>query len=184
MFVPSSVANHPPFSFWSDRGRWQWQRAPTSTPRASSARSSWARTASGWGARSPAPAEEHRDQYGLRLPITIAPYQVHLCRLAGNEVQGIADKLYDEMQRRGVEVLYDDRAERPGVQYADADLIGLPLRVTVGEKALAKGGVELKRRDSDNAEVVAVDKALEHILGQIETLFEEVSARVVPVELA
>jgi prolyl-tRNA synthetase len=132
-------------------------------------------------------AEEHRDRYGLRLPITIAPYQVHLCRLAGSrseQVHRIADQLYDGLRGRGVEVLYDDRDERPGVQFADADLIGLPLRVTIGDKALARGGIEVKHRDADNAQVVAVDEVVAHIVGQIETLFAEVGARVVPVELA
>jgi prolyl-tRNA synthetase len=132
-------------------------------------------------------AEEHRDEHGLRLPITIAPYQVHLCRLTGanaDEVQAVADNLYDELQRRGVEVLYDDRGERAGVQFADADLIGVPLRITVAGKALAKGCVEVKRRDSETAETVVVDKAVEHILDQVETLYSEVRAHVVPVELA
>jgi prolyl-tRNA synthetase len=132
-------------------------------------------------------AEEHRDEHGLRLPITIAPYQVHLCRLTGanaDEAQAVADNLHDELRRHGVEVLYDDRGERAGVQFADADLIGLPLRITIGGKALANGCVEVKRRDSDSAEVVGLDEAVEHVLGQIEALYAEVRARVIPVELA
>jgi len=132
-------------------------------------------------------AEEHRDGYGLRLPITIAPYQVHLCRLGGagaDEARALADRLYDELRVRGVEVLYDDRGERAGVQFADADLIGLPLRITVGGKAFANGRVEVKRRDSDTAEAVALDEAVEHTLGRIETLYTELRERVVAVELA
>ncbi len=128
-------------------------------------------------------AEEHRDDRGLRLPITIAPAQVHLCRLgaASSPASAIADRLYGELQARGVEVLYDDRGERPGVQFADADLIGLPLRVTVGEKSLAQGGVEVKRRDSGPAEVVAVEQAPERLTGKIRGMFEEIAAKVVPV---
>ncbi len=128
-------------------------------------------------------AEEHRDGRGLRLPITIAPAQVHLCCLgaAGSPASEISDRLYGELQARGVEVLYDDRDERPGVQFADADLIGLPLRVTVGEKSLAQGGVEVKRRDSETAEVVAVEQAPERLTGKIRGMFEEIAAKVMPV---
>jgi prolyl-tRNA synthetase len=128
-------------------------------------------------------AEEHHDGRGLRLPITIAPAHVHLCRLgaAGSPAAQVADRLYAELQALGVEVLYDDRGERPGVQFADADLIGVPLRVTVGERSLAHGGVEVKRRDSDTAEIVPVEKAPERLTGEIRGLFEEIAAKVVPV---
>ena len=130
-------------------------------------------------------AEEHHDRRGLCLPITIAPAQVHLCRLgaAGSPAADIADRLYAELQALGVEVLYDDRGERPGVQFADADLIGVPLRVTVGEKSLAQGGAEVKRRDSDTVEVVPVEKAPERLTGEIRAMFEEIAAKVVPVVL-
>ena len=128
-------------------------------------------------------AEEYHDARGLRLPITIAPAQVHLCRLgaADSPAGEIADRLYEELQASGVEVLYDDRGERPGVQFADADLIGLPLRVTVGEKSLARGGVEVKRRDSETAEVVAAEHVSERLAGEIRGMFEEIAAKVVPV---
>jgi prolyl-tRNA synthetase len=132
-------------------------------------------------------AEEHRDERGLRLPITVAPYQVHLCRLGGadaEEVRGVANNLYDELRRRGVEVLYDDRGERAGVQFADADLIGSPVRLTVGGKALAQGCVEVKRRDADTVELVALDEAVEQTLGRLRALYAEIQARVVPVDLA
>jgi prolyl-tRNA synthetase len=130
-------------------------------------------------------AEEHRDRRGLCLPITIAPAQVHLCRLgaAGSQAADIADRLYADLQALGVEVLYDDRGERPGVQFADADLIGVPLRVTVGEKSLAQGGAEVKRRDSDTVEVVPVEKTPERLTGEIRAMFDEIAAKVVPVVL-
>ncbi len=128
-------------------------------------------------------AEEHHDSRGLRLPITIAPAHVHLCRLgtAGSPAAEIADRLYAELTERGVEVLYDDRGERPGVQFADADLIGLPIRVTVGEKSLARGGVEVKRRDSDTPEVVPAEHVPERLAGEIRSMFDEIAAKVVPV---
>ncbi len=130
-------------------------------------------------------AEEHRDDHGLCLPITIAPAHVHLCRLgdAESEVGQIAERLYEELRTRGVEVLYDDRDERPGVQFADADLIGLPLRVTVGERALAKGGVEVKRRSAGAAEVVSPDQAPERLTVAIREMFDEITARVVPADI-
>ena len=89
-------------------------------------------------------AEEHHDERGLTLPITIAPYQVHLCRLG--DTVAAADRLYERLTAAGVEVLYDDRGQRAGSQFADADLIGLPLRVTVGARSLARGAVDLSDR--------------------------------------
>ncbi len=130
-------------------------------------------------------AEEHHDARGLCLPITIAPAQVHLCRLgtADSPAAEICDRLYAELTELGVEVLYDDRGERPGVQFADADLIGLPLRVTVGEKSLAKGGVEVKRRDSETSEVVPPGQVAERLTAEIRSMYDEFAAKVVPVAM-
>jgi hypothetical protein len=94
-------------------------------------------------------AEEHHDDKGLIWPITVAPYHVHLVSLGQPEA---ADRIYEALLKAGIEVLYDDREESPGVKFNDADLIGIPLRVTVAAKSLAKGGVELKRRDQPKAE--------------------------------
>jgi prolyl-tRNA synthetase len=107
-------------------------------------------------------AEEHHDEHGLCWPASVAPYHVHLVALAGKDaaVAAKADALYDELVAAGIEVLYDDRAESPGVKFADADLIGLPLRITVAAKALAAGGVELKRRDAEQRQVVALDEVV------------------------
>jgi prolyl-tRNA synthetase len=104
--------------------------------------------------------EQHHDGDGIRWPISIAPYQVHLVTIGGDEpVLAAAKKLYDELQATGVDVLWDDRDERPGVKFKDADLLGMPFRVTVGAKALANGNVELKPRpepDPKKAELVPV----------------------------
>lgn len=95
-------------------------------------------------------AEEHHDEFGLEWPISVTPYQVHLVALAGkgsgSATNQIAEELYQALQGAGIEVLYDDREESPGVKFNDADLIGLPLRLTVSERALKQGGVEFKRR--------------------------------------
>jgi len=104
-------------------------------------------------------AEEHHDERGLRLPVAIAPYLVHLTvlRAADSAAGGVAERVHDSLELAGIPVLFDDRGERPGVQFADADLIGLPLRLTVSERSLLAGGVELKRRDGDEVRIVAED---------------------------
>ncbi len=110
-------------------------------------------------------AEAHHDDKGLMWPASVAPFQAHLVALGGKDaaVQAQADALYDMLVQAGVEVLYDDRVESPGVKFADADLIGLPVRITVAAKALAAGGVELKRRASDAKEIVPVDELLDRL---------------------
>src|SRR5271165_6966682 len=102
-------------------------------------------------------AEEHHDDRGLRLPVAIAPYSVHLTVLRGADSPAgeVAERVYESLEAAGIGVLFDDRGERPGVQFADADLIGLPLRLTVSERSLNAGGVEVKRRDAEESRVVA-----------------------------
>ncbi len=93
-------------------------------------------------------AEAHHDDIGLTLPVAAAPFAVHLLHLAGKELdtRGQAQQLHDSWEAAGVRVLYDDRDERAGVKFADADLIGCPIRVTVGERGMKDGMVELKER--------------------------------------
>jgi prolyl-tRNA synthetase len=126
-------------------------------------------------------AEEHHDEYGLIWPITVAPYHVHLVLLPGGEAESAAARLYDEMQAAGVEVLFDDRNERPGVKFMDADLIGLPLRVTVGDKSLKKGGAEIKRRTSKESAIVPLEDTVEKVRAEIRDLQAEIAAKVVDV---
>ncbi len=121
-------------------------------------------------------AEEHHDDKGLIWPITVAPYHVHLVSLGQTEV---ADRVYDTLLKADVEVLYDDREESPGVKFNDADLIGIPLRVTVAAKSLAKGGVELKRRDQPKPEIVAEADLVVRVQGEIEALLDAIKAKVV-----
>ena len=128
-------------------------------------------------------AEEHHDDNGLIWPVSVAPYQVHLVTLLAKEadVAASGDRVYQALLDAGIEVLYDDRDERAGVKFADADLIGIPLRVTVSTKAMAKGGVELKRRSGKDAEIVAEPKLVERARAEIRTLEQEIAARVVEV---
>jgi prolyl-tRNA synthetase len=93
-------------------------------------------------------AEEHHDDAGLCWPVSVAPYPLHLVALAGKseEVAAKAEALYQQLVEAGLEPLYDDRPESPGVKFNDADLIGCPLRLTVSERSLKAGGVEVKVR--------------------------------------
>jgi len=120
-------------------------------------------------------AESHHDDHGLCLPITVAPYQVYLVAISGGDagIQEKADALYEWMMTLGLDVIYDDREASPGVKLNDADLLGIPVRVTIGERSLKAGGVELKRRDSDEREIVAVDEALHAVSARIAELTRE-----------
>ncbi len=109
-----------------------------------------------------AAVELHHDSDGIIWPMSIAPAHVALLPLQMQqvEVRDAAEFLYRELQAAGVEVLYDDRDERPGVKFKDADLIGLPLRISVGKKALVEGKVEWKPRGSTQSELVAVKEVV------------------------
>jgi prolyl-tRNA synthetase len=128
-------------------------------------------------------AEAHHDERGLKLPVTVAPYEVHLVRLGREErdVESQADELYRALQAAGLEVLYDDREASPGVKFADADLIGLPLRVTVSPRSLAAGGIELKRRDQEQPRIVPHEDAITAVHEAVQQLKLEAAARVIDV---
>jgi len=115
--------------------------------------------------------EQNHDDNGIIWPLAIAPAQVHLIAVNPKEAaqQQAADKLYADLQAAGVEVLYDDREERPGVKFKDADLIGIPYRVTIGPKALARDAVEFKPRRAAQAE----DMALADAVGKLTALARE-----------
>ena len=129
-------------------------------------------------------AEEYHDDNGLIWPIAVAPYQVHITLLAKGEgeAQDVAETLYADLQARGLEVLFDDRRENPGVKFKDADLIGVPVRVTVGDRGLKKGIVEFKLRREQEREDVPVGEALERVVAAVEALYQELEDRVVEVE--
>ena len=130
-------------------------------------------------------AEEHHDDHGLLWPVTLAPYQVHLVLLKGKgspQVEQTAASLYKDLQAAGLEVLYDDRDESPGVKFADADLIGLPLRLTVSERALAQGGVELKLRRQADRSVVPLEQVTARLHSELAALEAEIAAKVTRVE--
>ncbi len=124
-------------------------------------------------------AEEYHDEYGLIWPITIAPYHVYLVALQGGEE--VAERLYADLQSANVEVLYDDREERAGVKFNDADLIGIPIRLTVSKRSLEAGGVEIKLRRSSERTVISQEEIISHVTNTIETLKAEVAAKVIAI---
>jgi len=116
--------------------------------------------------------EQHHDENGICWPMSIAPYQVHIVQLGAEpEVEAAVLQLERELQERGIEVLIDDREERPGVKFKDADLIGIPLRITVGKKSLAQGAVELKPRltkDPKQVELVELAQCASVVVARVE----------------
>ena len=92
--------------------------------------------------------------------MAIAPYQVLLTPIGRDAAPfELGERLHDELEALGIEVLLDDRRERPGVKFKDADLIGVPLRVTIGNRGLKEGKVELKARGANDAEMLDVEGA-------------------------
>jgi prolyl-tRNA synthetase len=116
--------------------------------------------------------ELSNDKNGIVWPISIAPWQV-IITTAGetDEIKEAAENLYAELIDRGVEVLFDDRDIRVGVKFKDADLIGVPVRVTIGKKSIADGKVELKLRTDSNATMVDVADAADAVGNAIKDLF-------------
>jgi len=97
-------------------------------------------------------AEEHHDDRGLVWPAELAPFQIHLAALGAGrapEVADAADALYERLVAAGTDVLYDDRDVSPGVKFADADLLGIPVRLVLGAKGVARGIVEWRSRATD-----------------------------------
>jgi prolyl-tRNA synthetase len=113
--------------------------------------------------------EQHHDPNGIAWPLAVAPFQVHVVQLGSEpEVVEAILRIERELESRGIDVLIDDRDERPGVKFKDADLIGVPLRITVGARSLKSGGVELKPRkepDPKKAEIVPLDAITEKVAG-------------------
>lgn len=110
-------------------------------------------------------AETHRDGAGLRLPSSVAPFDLHLAAVTGGDadLNARADDVYQRWRDAGIEVLYDDRDVSPGVKFNDADLIGIPVRATLGSRSIEAGGIELKRRESLDKRIVPLPDAVEAI---------------------
>ena len=115
--------------------------------------------------------EEHHDERGLTWPVPLAPYPVHLVVLPGKEVdtRSIAAAVEEQLVSAGLEPLVDDREESAGVKFNDADLIGLPVRVTVSERAFRQGGLELKLRKTGEMRIIAVENLVDEVRTALKT---------------
>jgi len=124
-------------------------------------------------------AEEHHDENGLVWPVSVAPFQVHLIELVGRgpgDTRATAEQLYSDLQAAQIEVLYDDRQDSPGVKFNDADLIGLPIRLTVSERAMKQGGVEFKPRDRAEKTILSLDQVIPEIQAGIAAMYQDILA--------
>jgi prolyl-tRNA synthetase len=112
-------------------------------------------------------AETHHDDKGLTLPAPAMPFQVYLMQVPGKELDTRAktEEIYAALQNAGITVLFDDRDERAGVKFNDADLIGCPVRITVGERGLKEGMVEIKQRVESNNQLVPIEQVVDFLKG-------------------
>jgi prolyl-tRNA synthetase len=113
--------------------------------------------------------EANHDDAGIIWPRSLAPYDVHIVAIQAEkpEVREPAERLYEGLQAAGLSVLYDDREESPGVKFNDADLLGMPLRVTVSPRNLANGQLEVKGRTEGASRLIALEGAVEEIVGAL-----------------
>lgn len=108
--------------------------------------------------------EQHNDDHGMILPMSIAPYHVAIVAINTKDetIMNYASKLHDDLISNGIEVLLDDRDERPGVKFKDLDLVGIPIRITIG-KSLENGEVEVKLRNNDESYNIKVTEIIGHV---------------------
>jgi len=119
----------------------------------------------GIGRTAAAAIEQNNDENGMIWPLPIAPFQVELIPLGlEDEVMDVAEKIYHELKGRGIEALMDDREDRPGVKFADADLIGIPYRIIIGRRGLADGVVELKERKGGDVQKLNPEDVVDRIV--------------------
>jgi prolyl-tRNA synthetase len=116
--------------------------------------------------------EQHHDDDGIAWPLSVAPFAVEVLAVSmkSEEAVRVAEKLYDDLRAAGVDTLYDDRDDSAGVKFKDADLVGMPLRVTVGDRGLKKGIVEARVRKTGEVTEVPVDDAVQGILRLLQTI--------------
>jgi prolyl-tRNA synthetase len=113
--------------------------------------------------------EQNHDKDGIVWPVPLAPYEVTVLELQKDDdnVSATATRIYDELTAAGIEVLYDDRDERAGVKFKDADLIGIPFRIAIGKKGLAEGVVEVKRRNGTEVRKMKPEEAVKAMIAEV-----------------
>lgn len=123
----------------------------------------------GIGRTAAASIEQNHDENGMIWPLPLAPFQVQVVILNPKDatVRQAGETIYQQLQEQNIEVLLDDRDERPGIKFKDADLVGVPLRVTVGARGLAEGNVELKNRATGDQTIVPVEEVVSRLQQQI-----------------
>ncbi len=122
--------------------------------------------------------EAANDENGIIFPISIAPFEVIIVSVNQDDTDVVqaGEKIYNELKSKGIEVLLDDRDERAGVKFKDADLIGIPVRITVGKKALQTGNVEIKLRTEPKPTLIPVDTAVAKTIEMVDTLKSRLNA--------
>jgi len=115
--------------------------------------------------------EQNNDEYGIKFPLPLAPFEVSILpiNIKQQEVKDTAEKIYSELISNGVDVLIDDRQETAGVKFKDSDLLGIPIQITIGRRSLQEGKVEIKKRNSGERKTLA----LEDLQGEIAALLAE-----------
>jgi prolyl-tRNA synthetase len=114
--------------------------------------------------------EQNHDDRGITWPSSMAPFQLTIVPLnmqKSEAVASCAEALYAQLQAAGVEVLLDDRNERPGVKFADMELIGIPHRIVIGDRALAEDNIEYKGRQDDDSQLIPRDEILDFVMAQL-----------------
>ncbi len=121
-------------------------------------------------------AEEHNDEHGLIWPFSVSPFHIHLVVLpskAENNLSSsssVAESVYQQLNEAHLECLFDDREESPGIKFNDADLIGIPIRLTMSDRSLKNGGIEYKRRDQAEKTIIPVENILPVLMAEIKKL--------------
>ena len=113
--------------------------------------------------------EQNHDNNGIIFPLPLAPFQVIVLNLdpKQEEISSAAESLYRQLLQEGIEVLYDDREERPGIKFKDADLIGIPYRVTIGKRFVEEGEVEIRNRKDGQTQSLSLDRVMDEVIGAI-----------------
>jgi prolyl-tRNA synthetase len=126
----------------------------------------------GVGRTAAAAIEQNHDENGIVLPIEIAPFSVSILLLDVDDRQAIdiTEKLYIDLENAKIDVLFDDRSERPGVKFKDHDLIGIPIQVIVGAKGIKNGTAEVKVRENNTKEAVAISEVFDYVSKKINEL--------------
>ena len=116
--------------------------------------------------------EQNHDKFGIKWPSALAPFQVAIVPMnmhKSHRIPAIAEGVYNKLQEAGIEVLFDDRKERPGVMFNDMELIGIPHQIVIGERNLDNNQIEYKNRHTGEKQLLDIDDALEFILNQVKS---------------